>query len=110
MGVYVESPRPAANRSSARCRCTDGSATVSAGTSARSGRATAFAMLVSDTLGIPLDKISYVQSDLRPWCRAVAAPAARNPCSWAVAPSRGRTDDAGAGPPAGLAALEAAVD
>lgn len=42
----------------------DGSATVSAGTSAHGqGHATAFAMLVSDTLGIPLEQITYVQSD-----------------------------------------------
>lgn len=42
----------------------DGTATVSSGTSAHGqGHATAFAMLVSDALGIPMDKISYVQSD-----------------------------------------------
>ncbi len=42
----------------------DGSATVSSGTSAHGqGHATAFAMLVSDTLGIPFEKITYVQSD-----------------------------------------------
>lgn len=42
----------------------DGSATVSAGTSAHGqGHATSFAMLASDTLGIPLEKITYVQSD-----------------------------------------------
>lgn len=42
----------------------DGSATVSSGTSAHGqGHATAFSMLVSDALGIPMDKITYVQSD-----------------------------------------------
>ena len=42
----------------------DGSARVSAGTSAHGqGHATSFAMLVSDRLGIPMDRISYVQSD-----------------------------------------------
>ncbi|SFM89482.1 carbon-monoxide dehydrogenase large subunit [Pseudonocardia ammonioxydans] len=42
----------------------DGSATVSAGTSAHGqGHATSFSMLVSDRLGIPLDRITYVQSD-----------------------------------------------
>ncbi len=42
----------------------DGTVTVSAGTSAHGqGHATAFGMLVSDTLGIPLEKITYVQAD-----------------------------------------------
>jgi carbon-monoxide dehydrogenase large subunit len=42
----------------------DGTATVSAGTSAHGqGHATSFAMIVADRLGIPLDKIRYVQSD-----------------------------------------------
>ncbi|GAB3488241.1 xanthine dehydrogenase family protein molybdopterin-binding subunit [Flexivirga lutea] len=42
----------------------DGTVTVSSGTSAHGqGHATAFSMLVSDALGIPMDKISYVQSD-----------------------------------------------
>ncbi|HEV7470578.1 MAG: aerobic carbon-monoxide dehydrogenase large subunit [Pseudonocardiales bacterium] len=42
----------------------DGTATVSAGTSAHGqGHATSFAMLVSDRLGIPMDRISYAQSD-----------------------------------------------
>jgi aerobic carbon-monoxide dehydrogenase large subunit len=42
----------------------DGSATVTCGTSAHGqGHATAFGMLVSDTLGIQLGKITYVQSD-----------------------------------------------
>lgn len=42
----------------------DGSATVSAGTSAHGqGHATAFAMLVADRLGIPLERIRFVQSD-----------------------------------------------
>jgi carbon-monoxide dehydrogenase large subunit len=42
----------------------DGSATIAAGTSAHGqGHATAFAMLASDRLGIPFDKIRFVQSD-----------------------------------------------
>ena len=42
----------------------DGTATVSAGTSAHGqGHATSFAMIVSDRLGIPLERISFVQSD-----------------------------------------------
>ena len=42
----------------------DGSAIVMSGTSAHGqGHATSFSMIVSDTLGIPLDKISYRQSD-----------------------------------------------
>jgi carbon-monoxide dehydrogenase large subunit len=42
----------------------DGSATVMAGTSAHGqGHATSFSMIVADTLGIPLDRISYRQSD-----------------------------------------------
>ena len=42
----------------------DGSATVMAGTSAHGqGHATSFAMIVSDRLGIPMDRITYVQSD-----------------------------------------------
>ena len=42
----------------------DGSATVFAGTSVHGqGHHTAFAMLASDVLGIPMDKISFVNSD-----------------------------------------------
>jgi len=42
----------------------DGSATVRAGTSSHGqGHATSFAMIVSDKLGIPLDRIRYEQSD-----------------------------------------------
>ena len=42
----------------------DGSATVSAGTSAHGqGHATAFSMLVADRLGIPMERIRFVQSD-----------------------------------------------
>ena len=42
----------------------DGSATVYAGTSVHGqGHATAFAMLASDVLGIPMDKITLVNSD-----------------------------------------------
>jgi len=42
----------------------DGSATVMAGTSAHGqGHATSFSMIVADTLGIPLERITYQQSD-----------------------------------------------
>ena len=42
----------------------DGSATVRAGTSAHGqGHATSFSMIVADTLGIPLERITYEQSD-----------------------------------------------
>jgi aerobic carbon-monoxide dehydrogenase large subunit len=43
---------------------TDGTATVAAGTSGHGqGHPTAFAMLASDRLGIPMERISFVQSD-----------------------------------------------
>ncbi|MGH3411495.1 MAG: xanthine dehydrogenase family protein molybdopterin-binding subunit [Marmoricola sp.] len=42
----------------------EGNATAMAGTSAHGqGHATSFSMLVSDTLGIPMERISYLQSD-----------------------------------------------
>ena len=42
----------------------DGSATVMSGTSAHGqGHATSFSMIVADRLGIPLEQITYVQSD-----------------------------------------------
>lgn len=42
----------------------DGTATVRAGTSSHGqGHATAFSMIVSDALGIPMEKIRFVQSD-----------------------------------------------
>lgn len=42
----------------------DGGATIRVGTSAHGqGHATAFAMLASDTLGIPVESITFVQSD-----------------------------------------------
>jgi carbon-monoxide dehydrogenase large subunit len=42
----------------------DGSATVMSGTSAHGqGHATSFSMIVADRLGLPLDKITYCQSD-----------------------------------------------
>ncbi len=44
----------------------DGSATVMSGTSAHGqGHATSFAMIVADRLGIPVERIHYVQSDTR---------------------------------------------
>jgi aerobic carbon-monoxide dehydrogenase large subunit len=42
----------------------DGTATIRVGTSAHGqGHATAFSMIVSDTLGIPMEQIRFVQSD-----------------------------------------------
>ncbi len=42
----------------------DGSATIRVGTSAHGqGHATSFSMIVADTLGIPLERIRFVQSD-----------------------------------------------
>ncbi len=42
----------------------DGSATIRVGTSAHGqGHATAFSMIVADTLGIPMERIRFVQSD-----------------------------------------------
>ncbi len=42
----------------------DGSATIRVGTSSHGqGHATAFSMIVSDTLGIPMEQIRFVQSD-----------------------------------------------
>ncbi len=42
----------------------DGSATIRVGTSSHGqGHATAFSSIVSDTLGIPLDRVRFVQSD-----------------------------------------------
>jgi carbon-monoxide dehydrogenase large subunit len=44
----------------------DGSATVMSGTSAHGqGHATSFAMIVADRLGIPVERVRYVQSDTR---------------------------------------------
>lgn len=44
----------------------DGSASIRVGTSSHGqGHATSFAMLVNDKLGIPLDKIKFIQSDTR---------------------------------------------
>jgi aerobic carbon-monoxide dehydrogenase large subunit len=65
VSVYVEITAPAGGSEFGSVRVhPDGSATVSAGTSAHGqGHATAFTMLASDTLGIPFDKITYVQAD-----------------------------------------------
>ena len=65
VSVYVEVTAPGGGSEFGSVKVhPDGSATVSAGTSAHGqGHATAFAMLTSDTLGIPLDKITFVQSD-----------------------------------------------
>lgn len=70
----------------------DGTATASSGTSAHGqGHATAFSMLVSDALGIPMDKITYVQSDTAVVPRGGGTGGSRS-CSWvAVRSSRPRT-------------------
>jgi aerobic carbon-monoxide dehydrogenase large subunit len=64
MSVYVEvTAGPGSEYGSVTVHA-DGTATVSAGTSAHGqGHATAFSMIVSDRLGIPMDKIRFVQSD-----------------------------------------------
>src|SRR6202000_1237532 len=44
----------------------DGSATIRVGTaSAGQGHATAFSMIVSDRLGIPMEQTRYIQADTR---------------------------------------------
>ena len=65
VSVYVEVTAPGGGSEFGSVKVNpDGSATVSAGSSAHGqGHATSFAMLVSDRLGIPMDEISYVQSD-----------------------------------------------
>jgi len=65
VSVYVEVTAPGGGSEYGSVQVhPDGSATVSAGTSAHGqGHATAFAMLTSDKLGIPLDRIRYVQAD-----------------------------------------------
>ncbi|RTL63632.1 MAG: xanthine dehydrogenase family protein molybdopterin-binding subunit [Pseudonocardiaceae bacterium] len=65
MSVYVEITAGGGGTEFGSVRVhPDGSATVSAGTSGHGqGHATAFAMIASDTLGIPMERISFVQSD-----------------------------------------------
>ena len=65
VAVYVEITAVGAPSEYASVHvASDGSATVSAGTSAHGqGHATSFGMIVSDALGIGLDKITFVQSD-----------------------------------------------
>jgi aerobic carbon-monoxide dehydrogenase large subunit len=65
VSVYVEVTAPGGGSEFGSVKVhPDGSATVSAGSSAHGqGHATSFAMLASDTLGIPMEKITFVQSD-----------------------------------------------
>ncbi|WP_446664120.1 xanthine dehydrogenase family protein molybdopterin-binding subunit [Flexivirga sp. B27] len=65
VSVYVEVTAPGGGSEFGSVTVRDdGTVTVSSGTSAHGqGHATAFSMLVSDALGIPMDKITYVQSD-----------------------------------------------
>ena len=63
----------------------DGSATVRAGTFAHGqGHQTAFAMIVNDQTGIPIDRIRLVDGDTDLVPDAAAAPAARARCSSAA--------------------------
>ena len=84
------SPPVAAAASSARSTVhADGSATVSAGTSAHGqGHATAFAMLVHRPARHPAWTRSASCSPTPRRCRAAAAPAGRGRCRWAAAPCR----------------------
>jgi carbon-monoxide dehydrogenase large subunit len=64
ISVYVEITAGSGDEYGSVTVHADGSATVSAGTSGHGqGHPTAFAMLVSDRLGIPMEKIRFVQSD-----------------------------------------------
>jgi aerobic carbon-monoxide dehydrogenase large subunit len=64
ISVYVEITAGAGDEYGSVTVHADGSATISAGTSAHGqGHATAFAMVASDRLGIPMEKIRFVQSD-----------------------------------------------
>ncbi|MHA6621075.1 xanthine dehydrogenase family protein molybdopterin-binding subunit [Pseudonocardia sp. DLS-67] len=62
--VYVEITGGAGDEYGSVVVHPDGSATISAGTSAHGqGHATSFAMVASDRLGIPVERIRFVQSD-----------------------------------------------
>ena len=65
VSVYVEVTAGGSGSEYASVRINrDGTATIRVGTSAHGqGHATAFAMIVADRLGIPLDHVHFVQSD-----------------------------------------------
>ncbi len=64
VAVYVEVTGGASNEFGAVEVHRDGTATIRVGTSAHGqGHATAFSMIVSETLGLPMDRIKFVQSD-----------------------------------------------
>lgn len=64
ISVYVEITGGAGDEYGSVVVHPDGSATISAGTSAHGqGHATSFAMVASDRLGIPVERIRFVQSD-----------------------------------------------
>ncbi len=64
VAVYVEVTGGAGEEYASVSVDDDGGATIRVGTSAHGqGHATSFAMLVGDRLGIPLDKVRFVQSD-----------------------------------------------
>ena len=64
VSVYVEITASGGGEFGSVTVHADGTATVAAGTSGHGqGHPTAFSMLVADRLGIPLEKITFVQSD-----------------------------------------------
>jgi carbon-monoxide dehydrogenase large subunit len=64
IGVYVEVTGGGSGEFGAVGLDRDGTATVRVGTSAHGqGHATAFSMIVADTLGIPIDRVRFLQSD-----------------------------------------------
>jgi carbon-monoxide dehydrogenase large subunit len=64
IGVYVEVTGGGSGEFGAVGLDRDGTATVRVGTSAHGqGHATAFSMIVADTLGISIDRVRFIQSD-----------------------------------------------
>ena len=77
----------------------DGTATIAVGTSAHGqGHATSFAMIVSDRLGIPLDRIKFVQSDTALVPRGGGTGGSRSLQLGGVGGQQGGRRGAGAGP------------
>jgi carbon-monoxide dehydrogenase large subunit len=89
----------------------DGKAVVRAGTSSHGqGHATAYSMLVSDRLGIPLEDIEFIQSDtdLVPYGEGTSGSRSMQQGGVAVAQAAGQVADQARGRAADL--LEAAVE
>ncbi|MCD2196369.1 xanthine dehydrogenase family protein molybdopterin-binding subunit [Actinomycetospora endophytica] len=64
LAVYVEVTAGGAAQEYGKVTVDDGGATVAVGTSAHGqGHATSFAMIVADRLGIPMERVRFVQSD-----------------------------------------------